>query len=112
MPAADHFEIVQKLYIAYYQRPADPAGLKYWADQIAANGGDTSAVVAAFANSPESLALYSAIDATNIGDVIDKIYLALFNRAPDPAGKQFYINGFNAGTFTPGAIALSVLNGA
>ena len=38
MAAADYFEIVQKIYIAYYQRPADPAGLKYWADNITHNG--------------------------------------------------------------------------
>ena len=110
--SADYFDIVQKLYIAYYQRPADPAGLKYWADQIEASGGDASAVVSAFANSPESQALYSTIDTNTIGSVIDAIYLALFNRAPDPAGKLFYINGFNSGRFSPGDIALSVLNGA
>lgn len=110
MATANHFEIIQKLYIAYYQRPADPAGLKYWADQVAAHAGDASPVVNAFANSPESVALYR--DATTIGDVIDKIYLALFNRLPDAAGKAFYVSGFNAGTFSPGSIALDVLNGA
>ena len=112
MAAATHFQTVQKIYIAFYQRPADPAGLKYWADRIDVAGGDASAVVAAFANSPEAVALYGTIDATTIGSVVDKIYMALFNKAPDAAGKQFYVDGFNAGTFTPGTIALNVLNGA
>ena len=112
MAAATHFQTVQKIYIAFYQRPADPAGLKYWADRIDVAGGDASAVVAAFATSPEAVALYGTIDATTIGSVVDKIYMALFNKAPDAAGKQFYVDGFNAGTFTPGTIALNILNGA
>ena len=99
MAAANYFDIVQKLYIAYYQRPADPAGLKYWADQIEAKGGNASAVVNAFANSPESVALYGTINATTIGGVIDKIYLALFNRVkaksasiPYAASASSYLN--------------------
>jgi len=112
MAAATYFDTVQKIYIAFYQRPADPAGLKYWAEQIDLAGGDASAVVAAFATSAEATALYGTIDASTIGNVIDAIYMALFNRLPDAAGKQFYVDGFTAGTFTAGSIALAVLDGA
>ena len=109
MAAAAYFDTVQKIFIAFYQRPADPAGLKYWADRIDAANGDAAAVVSAFATSPEAVALYGTIDATTIGTVIDKIYLALFNKAPDAAGKKFYVDGFTAGTFTAGTIALNIL---
>lgn len=112
MAAAAYFDTVQKIFIAFYQRPADPAGLKYWADRIDTANGDAAAVVSAFATSPEAVTLYGPIDATTIGTVIDKIYLALFNKAPDPAGKKFYVDGFTAGTFTAGTIALNILNGA
>lgn len=112
MAAATYFDTVQKIYIAFYQRPADPAGLKYWAERIEVAGGDATAVVTAFATSPEAVALYGTIDATTIGTVIDKIYLALFNKAPDAAGKQFYVDGFTSGKFTAGTIALNILNGA
>lgn len=112
MAAATHFDTVQKIYIAFYQRPADPAGLKYWAERIDQAGGDAQAVVSAFATSPEAVALYGTIDDTTIGSVIDKIYDALFNTTPDDAGKKFYVDGFKAGTFTAGTIALNVLNGA
>lgn len=112
MAAANYFDQVQKIYIAFYQRPADPAGLAYWADRIEAAGGNTDAVVSAFANSPEATTLYGTINSTTIGGVVDQIFQALFNRAPDAAGKKFYVDGFNAGTFTPGKIALDVLNGA
>ena len=50
-------ELIHQMYIAYYQRPADPAGLIYWQDQLNANGGGEAgwnAVAAAFANAAES----------------------------------------------------------
>lgn len=112
MAAAQYFEQVQKIFIAFYQRPADPAGLKYWAERVDVAGGNINQVIDAFASSAEATTLYGAVNATTIGDVIDKLYMALFNVAPDAAGKAFYVNGFAAGTFTAGTIALAVLNGA
>ena len=87
MAAAAYFETVQKIYIAFYQRPADPAGLKYWAEQINAAGGNPNAVITAFGTSPEATALYGAVNATTIGNVIEAIYQAAFNRAADAGGK-------------------------
>jgi hypothetical protein len=110
--ASTYYAQVQKLYIAYYQRPADPLGLQYWATVIDQAGGQFGGVVNAFANSTEALSLYGNISLANIGSVIDAIYLALFNRLPDPAGRAFYIAGYNAGNYTPASIALNVLSGA
>ena len=112
MAAAQYFDQVQKIFIAFYQRPADPAGLKYWADRMDAAGGDIGQVIDAFASSAEATSLYGPINATTIGSVVDSLYMALFNVAPDAAGKQFYVDGFADGTFTAGTIALAVLNGA
>jgi len=105
-------ETVQDFYIAYYQRPADPSGQLYWADRLDAAGGDTTTISEAFGTSPESLALYGPINATTIGDVIDSIYLGLFDRLPDPAGKAFYTDGFLNGTFTAASLAYDILLGA
>lgn len=123
MAVADYFDTVQKVYIAFYQRPADPAGLYYWSQRVNAENGNLSAVIDAFANSAEATrlffpdaaegeTLYDLLTEENIGGVIDAIYLALFNRAPDEAGKQFYVDGFADGTFTAGNIMLNILNGA
>ncbi len=46
-------EFVEKLYIAYYQRPADPGGLIYWANRIL-DEGLSNHIFEAFANSQES----------------------------------------------------------
>ena len=112
MAYTDYLDDVQELFIGYYLRPADPAGLIYWAQQIDDAGGDSSAVVDQFATSSESQELWGDIDSDTIGSVIDEIYQGLFNRAPEAEGKDFYVEGFNNGDFTPGTIVLDVLNGA
>jgi uncharacterized repeat protein (TIGR02059 family) len=105
-------DTVQKTYIAYYQRPADPVGLVYWANRLDVNGGNMDAIVDAFATSAEATTLYGAVDATTIATVVTGIYQSLFNRAPEAAGLAFYVDGFTAGTFTAGSIVLNVLAGA
>ena len=111
-PAAAYFETVQSIFIAYYQRPADASGLRYWSERLVANGGDVNELINAFANSPESVALYGPINNATIGNVVDSMYLGMFGRLPDAAGKAFYVAGFIAGTFTAGTIALNILDGA
>lgn len=112
MAAANYFDSVQKLYIAFYQRPADSGGLLYWSQRLDAAKGSLEGVVDAFATSAEANTLYGTVDKDTVGTVVDKIYQALFNRTPDEAGKKYYVDGFLAGKFTAGKIALDVLNGA
>lgn len=109
--ASTYFNDVQKLYVAYYQRPADPGGLIFWSQMILAHDGDVGSVVDAFVTSAESTALYGAVTLQTIGEVIDKVYMALFGRAVDQAGKQFYVDGFTVGTFTAGTIVRNILDG-
>lgn len=123
MAALDHFDSVQRIYNAFYQRPAEPAGLLYWARQLDAAQGNLSGLIDAFANSAEAVqlffpdakpgdTLYSLLNAGNIGQVIDAVYQALFGRAADAAGKAFFVQGFERGQFTAGTITLNVLDGA
>ncbi len=107
-----YFDTVQKIYIGYYQRPADPAGLIYWADRLNASNGNLSEIIDAFSSSFESRALYGTITNSNISTVVNNIYLALFNRDADEGGLNYYVNGFNTGQFTPATIMSNILNGA
>jgi len=115
MAYTDHFDTVQKLYIAYYQRPADPAGLRYWAQIIDANGGNVKDAVDAFAFSDEAKDLYYAnangITDANVGDVVEAVYTSLFG-AVDSTGKDYYVEKFKDGTFTAGTIVINILDGA
>lgn len=123
MTTAKSLADVQKTYLAFYQRPADPAGQVYWADRLDAVGGNLSGIINAFANSVEAAHRYfpnsapnqtlnDLVNSSTIGSVVDQIYTALLNRPADAAGKQFYVDGFNSGKFTPGSISLDIINGA
>ncbi len=113
MPSAQaYFNTVQSIYIAYYGRPGDASGLLYWADRLAVSNGNLDEIINAFSTSPESVALYGPITNATIGNVVDAMYMAMFGHLPDAAGKAFYVNGFIAGTFTAGTIALNIYDGA
>jgi|GEM_PF-1512064 len=112
MSYISHLDTVQKAYIAYYHRPADSGGLRFWAEKLDEAGGDLNAMIEEFATSREATTLYGPINANTIGSVIEAIYQALFSRAAEAAGKDNYIKGFNDGTYTAATIALDILNGA
>jgi parallel beta-helix repeat protein len=108
----DYLDTVQKAYIGYLQRPADPEGLIYWAERLDASDGNLNEIIEAFAHCDESQALYGTIDSSNISTVVNSIYNALFGRSAETAGLDFWVDGFNAGTFTAATIMLNVLYGA
>ena len=112
MAYTDYLDAVQELFIGYYLRPAGPEGLTYWAQQMDAAGGDSTAIIEAFASSPESQLVWGPISASNIDTFIDKVFVSLFGRNALPAGIQFYHDGFVNGTFTAGTIVLDILHGA
>lgn len=109
MAASTYFDQVQKLYIAYFGRPADPVGLNYWAANIDAAGGNFTAAIAGFSASNESQALYASGTTTQL---ITSIYTALFNRAPEAAGLQYWVSLIDSGTISGARAAYQILNDA
>jgi hypothetical protein len=102
-------DAVQKLYVAYFNRPADAAGLTYWEGVVAAQKGSTAAVSAAFAASAEYKAAYAGMDAYN---VIATIYQNLFSHAPDLAGLTFWGQGLLNKAFTVDTAVTEIAKGA
>ncbi|WP_010323474.1 choice-of-anchor U domain-containing protein [Marinobacterium stanieri] len=111
-------EQVQALYIAYYQRPADSAGLDFWVDYLSEQNGSLEQVVDAFSNSNESRTLYGELNDTNISQFLIDLYGTLFNRAIDSEGLAFYRNAFITSEYedgrpaTVGNLMLDILQGA
>lgn len=123
MASAKSLAEVQKTYLAFYQRPADPAGQAYWAERLDSANGNLNEIISAFSNTVEAANRYfpgaqqdqklsDLVNSQTIGSVIDKIYLALLGRLPDAAGRKYYVDEFTAGRVTPGSISLSIVNGA
>jgi len=96
---------IQKLYIAYFNRPADPGGLAYWTDQLA-KGATMTQIANSFSASAEYQAIYAG--KSNLV-LIDQLYQNLFGRTADVGGLLFWSNEMLAGrvTITPVASALS-----
>lgn len=94
---AVYTEAIQKLYVAYFSRPADAAGLTYWENIVTANGGNTDAVSVAFANSQEYKDTFAGQSQYQI---INTIYQNLFGREAEPAGLAYWGQGLINGVFT------------
>ena len=102
-------EWVQKAYVAYYGRPADPAGLSYWALRMDNEGGSLESIIAAFGNSDEFNRRYGGLGNTAL---VTKIYQQTLGRDPEPAGLAYYVGELDTGKRTLQSITLDVLNGA
>lgn len=102
-------EAVQKLYVAYFNRPADVAGLTYWEGVVTAAKGSTTAVSAAFAASAEYKAAFAGMDEYH---VVNTVYMNLFGRAAEPAGLQYWGQALINKTFTIDAVVTQIAGGA
>lgn len=99
---------IQKLYVAYFNRPADAAGLQYW-ESVAETAGNTNAIAAAFAASSEYKTTYAGMSAYQI---VATIYENLFGREADVAGLNFWAQGLLKGTFTIDTAVTTIAAGA
>ncbi len=108
MASAQTINAVQQLYIAFFNRPAEPTGLKFWTDAVEA-GGSLAGVSAAFARDTEYQAQFA-----NLGpdQIIAKIYDNLFNRLPDPSGLDFWSGKLQSGELTISNIVDTIANSA
>jgi hypothetical protein len=100
---------IQMLYIGYYQRPADPEGLHYWADLLDSFGNDLHSVIDHFAYADESRQLYTGVAPQ---ERVTQIYRALFNRDPEPEGLAYWTHQLETGATTPQLIVVHVIGAA
>jgi hypothetical protein len=106
---ANNTAAIQSLYVAYFNRPADAAGLAYWDSVVTAANGNTAAVSAAFAASAEYKAAYAGMDQYH---VVAQVYQNLFGHAPDLAGLTFWGQALINGQMTVDNVVTQVAAGA
>ena len=94
---------VQKFYIGYYARPADPVGLTYWQTQ------DEAAALKGFSGSDEFTKQFTGLSASQ---QVTKVYNNLLGRAPDAAGLLYWAGELTAGRETIGTLVLSMTKNA
>jgi len=100
---------VQSLYLAYFNRPADPAGLIYWVDQI---DGTTKQSLTSVANNFALQTEYTgAIVGLDLNAKINSVYLNVFGHAADAPGLLYWSQQVSSGAVSFGKMALAVLSG-
>ena len=102
-------DTIQNAYLAYYGRPADPAGLDYWTGVLEDAGGNLDAIIADFGYSDEYTQQFGHLDTDAL---ITAVYQRLFGRDPDAAGLEFYRDQLTSQGKHLGTIALDIFNGA
>jgi hypothetical protein len=113
-------EALTAIYIGYYDRAADPAGIAFWEGVVANTSLDLVAITSDFATQAETQAVhpfFASPSESAAGAFITTLYLNLFNREPDDAGLAFWteqlqgaVNG--TGTLTVGEIITQIIEGA
>ena len=100
---------VQKLYIAYFGRPADAAGLAFYADALDAGTTTVSAIATSFGSSTEA----ATTVALSTSAYVSAVYLQAFGRAYASATDgTFWTDAITAGTTTKELAMVQILNGA
>ncbi|MYM39462.1 DUF4214 domain-containing protein [Duganella qianjiadongensis] len=114
---------LQQIYVGYFGRPADPAGLLYYERLLRDLNAPTdipglrkaydsnpsiAQVIDSFGNSQESNDLYPG----STDEFITAIYRNLFNREPDASGKAFWVGVIQRGAITRANAVLSLMAGA
>src|SRR5258708_4259570 len=90
---------IESLYIGYFNRSAEPAGLAYWMAQL--EGSLPLARIAqSFSVQPEATALYPFLANPTPGSeaaFLGSIYGNIFNRPIDAAGQAYWAGQLDGG---------------
>ena len=108
MATTESLTMGQEFYVAYYGRPADPSGLTYWADRFDASD-DLTEVLAAFGESVEFTANFGSLTDS---ELVNNLYLQMFNRDAESEGLTFYTDLLTSGAATLASIAKQIVDGA
>ena len=98
-----------EMYIAYFDRAPDAAGLFYWGTRLE-QGMGLGEIAASFFVQEESRAAYP--NANDSAALVDAAYANLLERAPDAAGRAYWISELDSGSVSRGEFMLAVINGA
>ncbi|WP_371324629.1 DUF4214 domain-containing protein [Dechloromonas sp. ZY10] len=96
---------IQNAYVAFFNRPADVAGLNYWSTYA----GNSADLLNTFAQSAEYKALYANMNSTQI---VNAVYQNLFGRTPEVSGLNYWVTQLDNGALKVGNVADAINKGA
>jgi hypothetical protein len=109
---ATNTELVQQLYVAYFNRPADVDGLSYYVGVLEASAdpvATAAAISADFANATEYKTAYAGMSDKQI---INTIYHNIFGHEADIPGLNYWAGLYSTGAVTLANVVTAVAGGA
>lgn len=104
---------ITQLYVGYYDRAPDPAGLNYWIGRSNAGMGLLD-IAQSFSVQAESLSLYGFLAVSSAGSAdafLDSVYQNLFNRTIDVEGLNYWKGELASGK-PVGRTIVDIISGA
>lgn len=99
---------IQEIYVRYFNRPADVAGLEFWT-KMAEGGVTLEQITAAFSTSPESQALYGG---RNHNELVRAAYVNLLDRPGEEGGVAFWTDAMDRLGFSITDVIDAIANSA
>ncbi|MBB3118057.1 DUF4214 domain-containing protein [Pseudoduganella violacea] len=106
---ATNLELVQNLYVAYFNRPGDQKGIDFYVDVLNRGAATIDQLSAAFNQSPEYTGLFAG---KNSEQIVGIVYQNLFGRAPDQKGLAFWADKLDKKIVTVADVVKYVVAGA
>jgi len=97
---------LQQQYIAYFGRPGDPAGIKYW---LSSSSGISSAREFADKIYAQDEYKTSTVGTKSTEAQVNQLYLNLFGREADPSGLIYWTGQIEAGTLQLSNVAYDLI---
>ncbi|MBC7357615.1 MAG: DUF4214 domain-containing protein [Desulfacinum sp.] len=116
-------QFIEGIYVAYFGRAGDPAGVGYWLNLYNQGQFDFAGIAENFAQQEEATDAYAYFNAYfnypgyEISDsmreaFVTEVYQNLFNRAPDADGLAYWLDVLESGASSPGAFIAQIINAA
>jgi hypothetical protein len=106
---AEEIVLFVEMYVAYFGRAPNATGLFFWGAELA-RGRELEDIAEAFARSPEAQARFP--DRGDFAALVDAAYANLLERAPDAAGRAWWIEELKSGGTSKGGFVLAMIEGA
>lgn len=102
-------EAVVEAFIAYYGRPPDPGGMRFWAERMQEGDGTLESIMLPFGNSAEYQARFGQLSSESL---VENLFVQMFDRLPDEQGRDYYVAQLESGQMGLVRIALDIFYGA
>ncbi|GEM_PF-6915306 len=103
-------EAVAKLYVAFFNRAPDAAGLEYWVNKVEKDGWSLEQISQSFFDQDETKEKYP--DTLTTAQFINAIYNNLFGRDADDEGLVYWAKEIDSGNIPRSEMIIAVVNGA